>query len=187
MSFKITNVDPSVGRVATVLYNNNGNHDKIYILTVVETGAFPTSYALKGLYKARTASKFNISTIEESSDAYYLGRTELKKRQEKLDKGYHVVLEKDFEGLGLPPTYGALITALETALNGTQPAKGKGRGAAEAIEFECVDDFNLSGAFLVGCHYKGWKIGNHKLLVEDDAGEKHQVDEDQFSRVAQGA
>lgn len=180
-NLKISHPDENL----SVLYNGNGNHDKIYAIALMKD--FEGQYHIYGFYKARTAKTFRWTKVA-THQGHVEARTEfVSLRLKKTQKGYvEVKTDKNLKKLGLEDfqTLAARLESLAATgseLNGETAVEGK---EVELSDFECLDDFGFQGIFAIGCWYSGYWDGSSLFMLGDD-GKPRKVDPDNFATVEQ--
>lgn len=134
-----------------ILYNNQGKHDKIYIVLVCRSDEWPEQWYVKGLYRPRTRAKYNLSEITQRSVKESAKHAALAIVDEKIRKGYRVVADDNSNThLGFPATKSALALDLQNLISGVMKSPD-----VKLDEYECVDDLGMPGQFIPGMRYMG--------------------------------
>lgn len=180
-------------RDVTVLYNGNGKHDKLYIVATLCYTDSPDVCDILGFYKARTATRWNVSFIEKEmlyQDSIFAHQRAVAK---KTSKGYGIKLEdKELLSLGVDPlvvlstSLGQIGSRLRMSGDSANDENSSVQAEAPANhEFECVDDFGVKGHFIIGCIYLGrtYQTDVSKLEMENDNGQTMIVDRELFKLV----
>ena len=178
-------------RDVTVLYNGNGKHDKLYIVATLCYTESPEMCDILGFYKARTATRWNVSFIEKEILYQNSLFTHQRAVAKKTIKGYEIKLEdKELLSLGVDPLVVLSKSLGQIGSRLRMPVESENGTAVQAEapakhEFECVDDFGVKGQFIIGCVYLGrtYLADVSKLEMENDNGQTMIVDRELFKLV----
>lgn len=169
-----------------ILYNGKKNHDKIYAMAIMKN--FEGYYRLCSFYKARTASQYRWTVILESSNSQALRKEFEKTISRKIAKGYEkITSDKELDKIGIPSLQDAK-RRFEDTINGNEITnviydKNRKSGEEEIRKtFECLDDFNISKWFAIGCYYEGCFQKNKLIMVGDD-DKPHEVETENFREI----
>ncbi len=164
-----------------VLYNGNGNHDKVYIVVVCRNNEWPEQWYVKGLYKPRTRKRYNLSNISQANFKIKAVSSAASTVLEKIRKGYLELTDDSQNGfMGFPSTKAELLNELQTLLSGGQPSEN-----TRLEEYECIDDLGIRGKFIPGMHYMGNTDEKNRLHMVNDDGKSVIVDPDNFQKIQQ--
>jgi len=162
-----------------VLYNNQGNHDKIYVVVTCRSDDWPERWYVKGLYRPRTRDTYSHSEIFQGNIKYQAIATSTHTVSEKLKKGYYEITDDRLnEHLGFPATKADLLNELQDLISDTPKSRSE-----KLDEYECVDDLGMPGQFIPGMRYMGSIDHNGKLHMVNDDGKSVVVDRDNFRKV----
>ena len=174
MNYTIEHIDD-----IRILYNGKGKHDKIYIVVTCRSDEWPEQWYVKGLYRARTGVKYNISEIDLTQSKAFAMRSANDTVMEKIRKGYEELTDdRQNTYMGFPVTKSALLTKLQSILS-----DGQTNDQTRLDEYECIDDFGTKGQFIMGMHYMGTLDDNFRLHMVNDDGKSVIVDRDNFKKV----
>ena len=174
MNYTIEHIDD-----IRVLYNGQGNHDKIYVVVTCRSDEWPEKWYVKGLYRPRTRAKYNLSEIFQGYLKSQALSTSTYTVREKLKKGYSEIVDDRLnENLGFPTTKADLLNELQDLISDAPKSR-----AEKLDEYECLDDLGIQGQFIPGMHYMGKTDTQDNLHMVNDDGQSVVVDKDNFRKV----
>ena len=181
-SLKILSQDVSV------LHCNEGKSNKLYVIATYHDETNQV-YGCFAMYKAVNASRWNCNSIASWTTQHKAERDSLAQKYKKTSKGYHELLtDIELIKVGLMPRselcFDIELKVAEVVYNQTIIDPVNDGTPGEPVEYECVDDFNTDGLYVVGCIYPGF-MKDGRLYIEADDGQARKVEIDQFKRVEQ--
>lgn len=173
----------------SVLHCNEGKSNKLYVITVYQDNT-NNCYGAFAMYKAVHASKWNCNSIVSWTSQHKAVMEATAQKYKKTAKGYHELLtDIELQKVGLMPRselcFDIELKIAQEVYKQTIIEPVNEGVPGKPVEYECVDDFNTNGMYVVGCIYQGFMKGG-RLYIEADDGVARTVEIDQFKRVEQG-